>query len=188
MSLRLRADPEAISTPSAPCSRRRGSETARAAAIKPTNGTPTVRDASWARPQVSSPDSRNALYAGIEETSKALPASSQRQIWSGRRDDGKECSEKFRKPPGPAPNPASTTSSNSALPRSARVGALSTPQKATAGSCGPRDVHGPKRRSSSAVLNPAASSQRATTRVFFAPTRGKDDSKEVLSFETAIRS
>jgi hypothetical protein len=98
------------------------------------------------------------------------------------------CSEKFRKPRGPAPSPASTTSSNFALLRSARVGALSTPQKATAGSCGPRNVHGPKRRSSSAVLNPAASSQRATARVFFAPTNGKDDSNDVLSFESAIRS
>jgi len=30
----------------------------------PTNGTPTVRDAIWARPQVSSPDFRSAPYAG----------------------------------------------------------------------------------------------------------------------------
>jgi len=71
----------------------------------PTNGTPTVRDAIWARPQVSSPDFRSAPYAGIAEASKTLPASSRRQISSGRRDDGKVCKEKFRKPPRPLQRP-----------------------------------------------------------------------------------
>src|SRR5580693_4912354 len=62
----------------------------------------------------------NALYAGMEETSKVLPASSRRQIRSSHRDDGKGMPREISKAARTGDQPPSTTSSNFALPRSTR--------------------------------------------------------------------